>query len=196
MSTQRDIAIFILAGGKSTRMGQEKGLVKLKGKPMIQHVLETTAPLGESQHIIGHHPLYASYGVEVQPDLIPDLGPLGGIYTALTHCQADRALILSCDCPLIHSSTLAALIERAGAKLTVGTWQDRIYPFPGIYPKSLRPKLEATLKARELKVQSFILGQVHQLIPYENISSDPPQELLNFNTPEQLANWENNDQPC
>ncbi|MDE0561938.1 molybdenum cofactor guanylyltransferase, partial [Algoriphagus sp. NF] len=175
--------------GKSTRMGQEKGLVELKGKPMIQHVLEATAPLGLSQHIIGHHPGYADMGVPVIPDLIPNCGPLGGIYTALTYCRCSHAIIFSCDSPLIQTGTINKLLSKECTGIVIGMISGSLYPFPGIYPVSLLPQVLSSLERQEYKVQGFIEGQTHQVVDLATISTDPHLEFTNVNTLEEVRTF-------
>lgn len=195
MSKDQNIAVFILAGGKSSRMGEEKGLVKLHGKPMIQYLIEATSDLAQSQTIIGHHPEYSQFGIPVFADLIPDKGPLGGIYTALSHCRTDRALILSCDSPLIQSKTLEEMIAQFNGEILVGSLGDRVYPFPGIYPTSLLTQLKENLEANLLKVQAFILNNPHKLISWDQISTQSELEFSNINTPEELLAWEKQEEP-
>lgn len=190
MSKDQNIAVFILAGGKSSRMREEKGLVKLHGKPMIKYLIEATFDLAQSQSIIGHHPDYSQFGIPVFTDLISDKGPLGGIYTALSHCQTNQALILSCDSPLIQSKTLEKMIAQFNGEILVGTLGDRVYPFPGIYPTSLLTQLQENLKDNRLKVQNFILNNPHRLIPWDQFSTHSELEFMNINTPEELLAWE------
>lgn len=184
------ISAFILAGGKSSRMGEEKGLVLFRGKPLIQYLLEVLSELDFQPTIIGQHPGYQRFGVSVIEDLIPEKGPLGGIYTSLFHTQFSRALILSCDSPLIGSATLLKFISQAEKDLAIGILEDRIYPFPGIYPKTILPQLSKNLASNELRVQRFITQQDHHLISLEKISSHPKEEFSNFNRPEELTLWE------
>ncbi len=195
MSKVQNLDIFILAGGKSSRMGEEKGLVKLHGKPMIQYLIEATSDLAQTQSIIGHHPDYSQFGIPVFADLIPDKGPLGGIYTALSHCKSDQALILSCDSPLIQSSTFEKIMAQTYGEILVGTLGNRIHPFPGIYPKSLLTKLKENLEANLLKVQAFILNNPHKLISLDQISTNSELEFANINTQEELLAWETQEAP-
>jgi len=192
MTKDQNIDVFLLAGGKSSRMGMEKGLATLHGKPMIQYLIEATIGFAKSQSIIGHHPDYAHFGVPVLTDLIPNKGPLGGIYTALSHCPSDRALILSCNSPLIQSKTLEKMIGQSNGDILVGTIGDRIYPFPGIYPTSLLSELKKTLESNLLKIQAFILNNTYKLISWDQISAHAEIEFANINTSEELLEWEKN----
>lgn len=184
------ISAYILAGGKSSRMGTEKGLVLFRGKPLIQHLILTLLDLGLSPVLIAQHPDYQQFGVPVMGDLVPDKGPLGGIYTALTHCESDHALILSCDSPLLRSETLKKWIESPGNSIQVGQSGERVYPFPGIYPKSFLPQVMRYLEENKLRVQGFILDHRHQMIPLDQVSSQPEVEFANFNSPNDPLFWE------
>lgn len=193
MGKDQNIDVFILAGGKSSRMGEEKGLVTLHGKPMIQYLIEATSDLAQSQSIIGHHPDYSQFGIPVLADLIPNNGPLGGIYTALSHCASDRALILSCDSPLIQPETLIKLVAQYSSEILVGSIGNRMYPFPGVYPTSLLPQLKENLEANQLKVQAFILNSTHKLISWDQVCAHCEWEFANINTPEELIAWGKNE---
>lgn len=183
------VSVFILAGGKSSRMGTEKGLAPFRGKPLIQHLVDTLAVLDLQPVIIAHHPDYQKFGASVFGDLIPDKGPLGGIFTALSNCETDRALILSCDSPLLQLDTVKKLTQIKGDHIVVACQEDRIHPFPGIYPKSILPQLRDYLEGNKLRVQGFILDQDHQLLSVREISSHPESEFVNMNSPEDLINW-------
>ena len=75
----------ILAGGKSSRMGFDKGLAILNGKPMIQYVIDVFEKLGLDIIIISNSPGYETFGYPIYNDLIPEKGPVGGIYTCLLY---------------------------------------------------------------------------------------------------------------
>ena len=92
---KRPISIFILAGGKSSRMGRDKGLVPLKGRPMISYLIDTIVGLDLPVSIISNESGYESFGYPVFPDLVKDKGPLGGILSAFSNTETDHCLILS-----------------------------------------------------------------------------------------------------
>ena len=96
---------YILCGGQSRRMGEDKALVSLHGKPMIQYVIDVAEKIAKTVCLIGNNADYQDFGLPVIPDLLLDQGPMGGIYTALKYAQSDRILILSCDIPLISANS-------------------------------------------------------------------------------------------
>lgn len=94
---------IILAGGKSQRMGTDKWLLLLKGKPFISHIYEAMKPIfGDNIVIVSSNPEYDKYGYKRIEDLISNKGPVGGLYTALKQSKTKFNLVLSVDVPLVQ----------------------------------------------------------------------------------------------
>lgn len=192
MKNQKNpISIFILAGGKSTRMGANKGMVLLNGKPLIFYLIDTIEGLGLPIAIISNEPVYESFGYPVFPDLVKEKGPLGGVFTALSNTESDHCLILSCDTPFIGKDVIKELISKTiSNKITLGQFQGKLLPFPGVYPQSLKEKLKQNLDANLLKLQSFILEESFRLISWDELSQVSEMNFANLNTPEDVHFWE------
>ena len=103
---------IVLAGGKSSRMGQEKGLVKFRGKPLVEYAVEALSGICDSVVISTANPGYAYMGLTLIEDEIPDCGPLGGIYSCMKQEKADLFLVLSCDLPFVTPDLLSHLVEQ------------------------------------------------------------------------------------
>ena len=103
----------LLAGGKSTRMGQDKALMEVDGKPLLLHGTERLKPHVRELFVIGDPRLYGHLWPDVLPDEIPGLGPLGGIATAMGAARFDRLLVLAVDVPGVN----ARLLERLTREL-------------------------------------------------------------------------------
>ena len=186
----KSISVFILAGGKSSRMGEDKGLVILEGKPMVAYLLETLQELELPVSIISNESNYEVFGVPVYPDLVRDKGPLGGIFTALSHSKSDYCLILSCDSPFLSKRIICALLERAKPDtILFGQQSGKSHPFPGIYPVSVKTNLKRHLDLNLLKLQSFISKEIHQVILWDEFLSDSGQAIVNFNSPADIQEW-------
>ena len=97
-----DIAAFILAGGKSTRMGTDKAFVTLDGRTLLARVLEVAHSVTRDVRIVGDAAKYAVFAPVVE-DVFRDCGPLGGIHAALRASQAELNLILAVDVPFVSS---------------------------------------------------------------------------------------------
>ena len=188
---KRTISIFILAGGKSSRMGRDKGLIPLKGRPMISYLIETIVGLDLSVSIISNESGYESFGYPIFPDLVKDKGPLGGILSAFSNTETDHCLILSCDSPFTSQDVIKELISEAVLdQITLGQLGGKLLPFPGVYPGSLKEKVRQNLEANHLKLQSFVLESPHHLIAWEERCRNPERQFANLNTPEDIRFWE------
>jgi len=120
MTDERDkskVAGYLLAGGASSRFGQDKGLVEIAATPMLARMIDLLDSVTKSVKIVGSPEKYAQFGIEVIPDRWPGEGPLGGILTALRNSSKikprhDWNLILSCDMPFLTSEWLGYLAGR------------------------------------------------------------------------------------
>lgn len=179
----------VLAGGKSSRMGQDKGLMLLNGKPMVTWVLEALSQVTEDIIIIANSPDYQQFGHKVYADDFPERGPLGGICTALRRTSSEQLLVLSCDMPLVNRGLLEYLISFSNSlQATTTIEEDFPNPFSGIYPKSLLPTMLTALKNKELS-----LVRILQKEGFTGVSLDEKMPfyhsmlLHNVNSPEALA---------
>lgn len=157
MSLQIDAVI--LAGGMARRMGgDDKGLVELNGKAMIEHTIERIKPQVKEILINANRnqTRYAEFGFTVLSDEHTGfLGPLAGTITAMGHTQADYLLVVPCDCPLLPRDLVARLlaaIEANDAELAVASDGEREQPVVMLLKPSLRESMTAFLEAGERKI--------------------------------------------
>lgn len=179
----------ILAGGESRRMGREKALVPLAGRPLIAHVLDRLDPQVERVFISanGDPARFAAFGCPVIPDTRPQ-GPLSGVLASLTQAKAQGATHLvstPVDTPflpgdLVPQLLLAAEGSPAGLALTSDATGD--HPATALWPVALAPALAAFLAGGGAKVTLFTAA--HQAA---RARFPDPRAFLNLNTPEDLA---------
>ena len=125
---------IILAGGKSSRMGEDKGLMSFKGKAMIQHIIDAVKPLVSTIVIIANNKDYEQFGYPVYEDIIKGKGPLAGIYTGLTHSKAEKNMVLSCDVPFVNGEILKLLIEACkDVDVAIPEKNNRTHQLIGVY---------------------------------------------------------------
>src|SRR5207253_5906553 len=105
---------FVLAGGASTRMGQDKALLPYRGTCLLAHVAAVVHEAVGNVAVLGDRDRYGSLGFLVHADLVSGAGPLGGLYTALTVTETDWNVVVGCDMPGLSASILDLLVERAG----------------------------------------------------------------------------------
>ena len=165
---------IILAGGKSSRMGEDKGLVLLNGKPMIQYVIEALKEVVSEISIISNNQSYNQFGMPVYSDIIKDKGPVGGIYTGLYHSKTELNFCISCDVPMISSDFIFWLLNRSGnAFVTLPMYKDKVHQMIGVYSKQVLSNFQESAEKEHLK-----LSQVNNDMACEII--DIEKEYANF----------------
>lgn len=149
---------FVLAGGQSTRMGRDKALLKLSGRPLIEHALDKHRALGFAPRIVGSRPDLATFA-PIIPDNYPLMGPLGGIEAALAASDAEQNLFLPVDLPQLPVEFLHWMIGRVAltnALATIPRRQGRPEPVCAIYNRALLPHVQAALSAGYAKVMHAV----------------------------------------
>jgi molybdopterin-guanine dinucleotide biosynthesis protein A len=156
-SVEPDVAAFILAGGRSTRMGADKAFVALDGRTLLARALDLARSVTHDVHIVGEAAKFAVFAPVVE-DVFPGCGPLGGIHAALRASQAELNLILAVDMPFVPPALLPFLLTRArnsAATVTVaragGGWQ----PLCGVYRREFADMAEKALREGRYKIDAL-----------------------------------------
>jgi molybdenum cofactor guanylyltransferase len=140
---------FVLAGGQSSRMGTDKALASFKGVPLIQNALQILSEAGFRTQIAGSRTSLSRFAKEI-PDTYLDAGPLAGIHAALSASTTEWNAFLPVDVPLLPSSLLVCLFQRAtltGAPVTICKLNGRLQPFPVILKRTVLPLIEQRLES-------------------------------------------------
>lgn len=163
------LTVFILCGGKSSLIQSEKGLVLFQKKPFIEHIIQAILPITDKIQLVTATKDYDYLDYEKIPDIVLDKGPLGGIYTALSHSTTEFNLILSCDIPLISTELLSELIDKHNeeAQITVFASESKLHPLIGIYSKKILPDIKNAIDADALKMMDLLAKVPHQMIKIE-----------------------------
>ena len=187
-----NVAAFILAGGASERMGQDKALLELGGVPMVMRAAQLAQPYVASVAIVAPFERYAHLGLRAIPDRWPDAGPLGGIATALASTSAEWNLILGCDLPHLTPEWVAWLISRAldsPAHAVVPESQGGLEPLAAMYRQCCGAAFTTAVERGVRRVTeglSEILFERVSLAEWRDL--DPKGTLFeNMNTPEDYA---------
>lgn len=177
-----ELSAYILCGGKSSRMGEEKGLVGFHGKSFVQWILDALYPLVSHPVLVTKNPEYRFFHLEMVSDLVEDKGPVGGIFTALSHANSDPVLILSCDIPKITTEALTFLVKKsleAPHKITFLSDGKNDYPLIGVYPKYAQEFFGKSVSNGALKLRRLVESLPHQRI---ELKPDGISPLQNINT--------------
>lgn len=185
---KNNITAVILAGGKGRRLGgQDKGLVKHKGKRLIEHVLERIKPQVQSILINANrnHQNYNQYGYTVISDELSNFqGPLAGFAVAMKTAKTDYIVTSPCDgpqLPLDLVSRLSNKLNHSSHNIAVAHDGQRLQPVYALIPIALIKSLESFLENGDRKIDLWYAQQNTAFVDF----SDQKNAFLNINTEEQ-----------
>lgn len=174
---------YILAGGKSSRMGTDKGLLLIEGKAMIEYVIEQMQSVFDNLVIVSNNPEYEKFGLKVIPDLIKDIGPAGGIYTALNHSDSQLNFIVSCDMPFVTKEAIEFIVANTNeSKIVLLENHGKLEPLFGVYSKDCTEKWLQLIQQEKVKLQDMVLNFKLKTILIENNEIFAATFFKNINT--------------
>ena len=188
MKKKLPMTALILAGGKSSRMGCDKALLKFGEETILEDLVQVTASIFSETFIIAsqnknYQPLDLR-GAVILNDFWENKGPLAGLYTGLCYSTHQVCCVLTCDMPLVNDALLRGLTafwQEGYDAVCPEDSEGRLQPFPGIYSRSSRHFIRLLLDRGEttmrrlfdvLVIRPFVLGKKESEI------------LANMNTPE------------
>jgi molybdopterin-guanine dinucleotide biosynthesis protein A len=187
----RDLTAFILAGGKSTRMGTDKAFVEYEGRTLLARALDLARSIATDVRIVGSKEKFAVFAPVVE-DVFRDCGPLGGIHAALQASQTELNLMLAIDMPFVSRTFLQHLISQArdtpeAAAIVPrgdGVWQ----PLCAVYRRGFAGVAENALRAGQNRIDRLFDKVRTRVIEQEELqlSGFSPAIFRNLNTPEEL----------
>lgn len=185
MIDKTNITGIILAGGKSARMGTDKGFVMLNSKTFIAHIIDVLKPMVNDIVIVSNNSDYDVYNLSRIDDIFENAGPLAGLYSGLKHSKSEFNLVLSCDVPLISNKVLNKLIEEFDKKMDVIQiqCQGKTMPLIAIYKKQCSKTLLELLHKGERRLQMAV---EHLNTKTITLDHDLEYHVKNINTTEEL----------
>jgi molybdenum cofactor guanylyltransferase len=181
---------IILAGGKSSRMGMEKGLVVFRGQPLIHWSISVLKESCNEILISSNSDCYNYLGFKVVADIFPDIGPMGGIYSCLVQSADDINLVLSCDMPFVTPEIFKLMIaEKGDSKVCVpGHEGEKYEPLCGIYQKSILEEMNVFIQNKNYKLPDLFRQTNAKILYIHKINPSLPKNyFLNINRPEDLS---------
>ena len=154
-SVRENATAVVLAGGKSSRMGEDKSLLVVDNLPLIEKIVHQLT--GHFQEIvIGANDLekYRFLNLPVVPDLEKGKGPLMGIYSTLLQSKHDINFVMACDIPDLNMGYIKELMRQARChEIVVPTWSDgKFEPLFAVYNKSILDKAKKLLDNGRRKI--------------------------------------------
>ena len=183
-----DVGAVILAGGLARRMqGQDKGLIVLGDKPMVQWTLEVVQQFTADVVINANrnHSAYQALGVPVINDEHEGhLGPLAGLYAAMQTLHNDYVFMCPCDSPFVQAALPTKLVDALAnchADIVVAHDGERLQPVFSVVSRSLSKSLDNFLRSGERKIDKWY--GMHNMLAVD--CSDCAASFRNINTEEE-----------
>jgi len=184
----KGVAGVILAGGKSSRMGQNKALLPYNGKPLIASIYRTMTELFEQVAIVTNNPEeYDFLPCPKIPDIHVSMGSIAGIHAGLQWSPEERIFVIGCDMPFLEKELVRHLAALSiGENGVVPCTPAGLEPLHAIYSKRLLPLLDEALKSDRKRIIDLVELMEAKVIPAEEIAAVSPQfrSFINLNTPE------------
>jgi molybdopterin-guanine dinucleotide biosynthesis protein A len=189
-STQQSITGVILAGGKSSRMGQNKALMSLGGKRLVDRVVGVMRSVFDDLLMVTNTPgVYADLGLPMVRDVWPEKGSLGGVYSAIYHVATSYCLVVACDMPFLQAAVLRYLITQINDyDVVVPDVLGELQTLHAIYSKACLQPIERRLEMHRLRIIGFFPDVRVRTVTASELEPYDPALLAfqNLNTPEEF----------
>ncbi|WP_445710431.1 molybdenum cofactor guanylyltransferase [Flavobacterium sp.] len=184
----KNISAYIIAGGKSSRMGSDKGMLLLNETVFIAHIVKALQEAAiQNITIVSANSDYDFLNCNRIEDIYSDKGPVGGIFTALLHSKTEQNIILSVDVPLISADIITWLIANIDDEnlITQVKVLDKTSPLIAVYNRKAVTVFEEHLKKEQLRLRMVV-----EEIPHQTIEAPEKWHSLlqNINTKEDYQN--------
>ena len=178
---------IILAGGKSSRMGTDKALIKMGDKNLLETAIEICKPVCKSIIISSNNPEHGKYGYPVIHDEIKDCGPLGGIYSCLKQSATGWNFIISVDSPFVTSEFIQFLSTQSkNYDVVVPVHLNGKEPLIALYNKKCLPIIEKQIEFQQFKMHHLLTLLKPLYFDASEWVKKTPHLFKNLNSPEDV----------
>jgi molybdopterin-guanine dinucleotide biosynthesis protein A len=188
---ESDVTIFVLAGGKSTRMGTDKAFVAFEGRTLLARSLDLARSVTSDVRVVGSREKFGPFAPVVE-DLFRDCGPLGGIHAALLAARTKLNVMLAVDMPFVSRAFLEYLIDKArdapDTTVVVPRCEGGRQPLCAVYRREFAAAAENALRAGRNKIDLLFDGVQTRVIDQKELENAgfAANIFRNLNTPEEL----------
>jgi len=180
----------VLVGGKSSRYGQNKALEIFQGERLIDRQVRKVQALFPEVLVITNEPGdYLHLEVTILRDVIPGLGPLGGIYTGLLFAQGKSVFVTACDMPFLQPAVVNHMVQLSrNNDVVVPEKEEGLEPLHAIYSARCLPHIKKMLDQRKFQVISFFPAVKVCRLSHEELGKLDPHgvSFFNINTPDDM----------
>lgn len=180
-----NLTAIILAGGKSSRMGADKALLKMNGKTLLETVVEICQPVCNSIIISSNNPAHSVYGYPVIADEQKDCGPIGGIYSGLKQSETEWNFVIGVDTPFVTPDFIQFLLQHSGnSDAVIPEYSGKTEPLIALYKRSCLPVIENQIRLQQFKIHRLVALINAKFIECFEWMEKSPLFFNNLNRPE------------
>lgn len=170
------IAGYLMTGGKNRRMdGKKKLFLKLDEKSFLESILDALRGFDKIYLSVEEEAPYEHLNLPMVVDEIPEIGPIGGIYSGLKNCKEEALFVVACDMPFLTTEAIRRLLDVYSHrhKVVIAWAEDREQPLLGIYPKSALPYFEKQIQNGDYRLMNVLVhaGYTVVTLPKEDLSA-------------------------
>lgn len=179
-----DLGGIILAGGKSSRFGQDKGLYQFRDKKMVEYGIELLKKFTDDIIISTNNEAYDQFGLPLIQDEIRDIGGIGGLHAAIKYSKKDYNIVIPCDMPFLTLEVLRSVIEscKENSASVLATSGHHLIPTCGCYQKLVLKIIEEQIKKKDYKLYNLL-----QRLNANKIEVENAEAVRNINSIEDLV---------
>jgi molybdopterin-guanine dinucleotide biosynthesis protein A len=180
---------IILCGGKSSRMGKDKASLSFLGRPLIKIVIDSLKTLFSKIIVVTNDTInYQKYNLPIIKDILPQKGPLGGIYTGLLYSKSKYNFVVACDMPFINLNLIRYLFRHKDDCDLIIPYFKVYQPLYAIYSKNCISAIEESIFSNNLEVKNLINMVKVKVIDEKQVCRFDKKGLCftNINTPQEF----------
>ncbi len=178
---------IILSGGKSSRMGEDKGLLNFNGKRLVEYSIELLKPICSEILISTNQAGYEQFGFPIVADNYLDCGPIGGLEASLLRAKNEWCIVVSCDTPFLERDFLMKMVSEIKLQdCIIPMHNNGIEPLAGIYSKKLATFFRDKIELKDFKLRKIIKVINVEFIDANLILEKYPKLFLNLNSIEDI----------
>lgn len=175
--------IYILAGGKSSRMGTDKATTLFRNKQLIEYVIDIVKNISSNIFILSNYESHTQFGFECIKDEIKDVGPAGGIDAMLHHTNQENNILVSCDMPFLDVQSLQKIINASdGFEITIPVLNNYPEALIGVYNQSCLSTWRSELLKGERKLSTLVSNFNTNFMDGNELQRQNPLLFSNFNS--------------
>lgn len=178
-----NITGVVMAGGKSSRMGSDKGLVDFEGKPMVKYAIDLLSAYFKTLIISSNDRNYEMFNLPLVPDFHKNCGPICGLHAVMKQVETPYVFILSCDMPLMTALVIEKLLASLNDDEIVvpRLFNEKIEPLCAIYSVSLLNRIEKQMFHACYKMTELIKASASSYVDFRDAAP-----FYNINHPNEL----------